>query len=210
MQIQNNLIHQSFLNGIKDLIFLGSSCVYPKFARQPIKEKYLLSSELEKTNEAYAIAKISGVKMCEFYNQQYGTNYKSLMPCNTFGPNDNYDFESSHFIAALIRKIYEAKINNRKEIKIWGNGKTKRELIFVDDIADAIIFFVNKKTKESLINIGTQKDYSIIEYANIIMKLLNVKLKIKKINRSLKWYTEKNFKYKFGEEIRLELKNISC
>ena len=186
LQIQNNLIHQSFLNGIKDLIFLGSSCVYPKFARQPIKEKYLLSSELEKTNEAYAIAKISGVKMCEFYNQQYGTNYKSLMPCNTFGPNDNYDFESSHFIAALIRKIYEAKINNRKEIKIWGNGKTKRELIFVDDIADAIIFFVNKKTKESLINIGTQKDYSIIEYANIIMKLLNVKLKIKKINRSLK------------------------
>tara|TARA_Y100001958_G_C21223347_1_gene548710 strand:- start:1154 stop:2092 length:939 start_codon:yes stop_codon:yes gene_type:complete len=185
LQIQNNLIHQSFLNGIKDLIFLGSSCVYPKFARQPIKEKYLLSSELEKTNEAYAIAKISGVKMCEFYNQQYGTNYKSLMPCNTFGPNDNYDFESSHFIAALIRKIYEAKINNRKEIKIWGNGKTKRELIFVDDIADAIIFFVNKKTKESLINIGTQKDYSIIEYAKIIMKLLNVKLKIKRINKSL-------------------------
>ena len=185
LQIQNNLIHQSFLNGIKNLIFLGSSCVYPKFSKQPIKEKYLLSSELEKTNEAYAIAKISGVKMCEFYNQQYGTNYKSLMPCNTFGPNDNYDFESSHFIAALIRKIYEAKVNYRKEIKIWGNGKTKRELIFVDDIADAIIFFVNKKTKESLINIGTQKDYSIIEYAKIIMKLLDVKLKIKRINKSL-------------------------
>lgn len=185
LQIQNNLIHQSYISKVKNLVFLGSSCIYPKFAKQPIKEKYLLNSELESTNEAYAIAKIAGVKMCEYYNKQYDTNFKSLMPCNTYGPNDNYDLESSHFLPALIRKIYEAKKNNKSHIKIWGNGKTKREVIYVEDLADAVIYFLFKKTKIPLINIGTQKDFTILEYAKLIMKEMNVKFKIQYINKSL-------------------------
>ena len=185
LQIQSNLIHGAYKHNIKNMINLGSSCIYPKFSKQPIKEDYLLSGELEKTNEAYAIAKIAGVKMCEYYNKQYNTNYKSLMPCNTFGLNDNYDLLSSHFISALIRKIYEAKIKKKKSIKLWGNGKTKRELIFVDDLADAIIFFLFKKTKQNLINIGTQVEFTIEEYAKIIMKKLNVNLNIKYIKKSL-------------------------
>ena len=185
LQIQSNLIHGAYKHNIKNMINLGSSCIYPKFSKQPIKEDYLLTGELEKTNEAYAIAKIAGVKMCEYYNKQYDTNYKSLMPCNTFGLNDNYDLLSSHFISALIRKIYEAKIKKKKSIKLWGNGKTKRELIFVDDLADAIIFFLFKKTKQNLINIGTQVEFTIEEYAKIIMKKLNVNLNIKYIKKSL-------------------------
>ena len=185
LQIQSNLIHGAYKHNIKNMINLGSSCIYPKFSKQPIKEDYLLTGELEKTNEAYAIAKIAGVKMCEYYNKQYDTNYKSLMPCNTFGSNDNYDLLSSHFISALIRKIYEAKIKKKKSIKLWGNGKTKRELIFVDDLADAIIFFLFKKTKKNLINIGTQVEFTIEEYAKIIMKKLNVNLNIKYIKKSL-------------------------
>lgn len=185
LQIQNNLIHQSYKSGVKNLIFLGSSCIYPKFAKQPILENSLLTSALEKTNEAYAIAKIAGVKMCEYYNLQYNTNYKSLMPCNTFGPNDNYNLNNSHFLPALIRKVYEAKINKNDYINIWGNGKTKREVIYVDDLAEATIYFLFKKTKCSLINIGTQKEYSIFEYANLIMKELKIDLKIKYINRHL-------------------------
>lgn len=185
LQIQNNLLHISYKYKVKSLIFLGSSCIYPKLCKQPIKEKYLLNSELEKTNEAYAVAKIAGVKMCEYYNEQYSTNFKSLMPCNTFGPNDNYNFSSSHFLPALIRKIYEAKKNNAKSIKLWGNGKTKREVIYVDDLADAVIFFLFKKTKYNLINIGTQKEFSILQYAKIIMKELGVDLKINYINKSL-------------------------
>lgn len=185
LQIQNNIIHAAYENRVKSLIFLGSSCIYPKFSKQPIKEKYLLNSELEKTNEAYAIAKIAGVKMCQYYNQQYQTNFKSLMPCNTYGPNDNYNTETSHFLPALIRKIYEAKISNKKILELWGNGKTKRELIFVDDLADATIFFLFKKTNQNLINIGTQKDFTILKYAKVIMKQLNINLKIKYINKSL-------------------------
>ncbi len=185
LQIQNNIIHAAYENRVKSLIFLGSSCIYPKFSKQPIKEKYLLNSELEKTNEAYAVAKIAGVKMCQYYNQQYQTNFKSLMPCNTYGPNDNYNTETSHFLPALIRKIYEAKINNKKILELWGNGKTKRELIFVDDLADATIFFLFKKTNQDLINIGTQKEFTILKYAKVIMKQLNINLKIKYINKSL-------------------------
>ena len=185
LQIQNNLINSAYNNKVMNLIYLGSSCIYPKFSKQPIKEDYLLSGKLEKTNEAYAIAKIAGVKMCEYYNKQYGTNYKSLMPCNTFGPNDNYNLSSSHFLPALIRKIYEAKTNKENYIEIWGNGKTKRELIYVDDIADAAIFFLFKKTKQNLINIGTQKEYSIEKYAKKIMNIFKIKLKIKYVNKSL-------------------------
>ena len=179
MQIQNNIVQSCYKFNIKDLIFLGSSCIYPKFSKQPIKEEYLLTGELEKTNEAYAIAKISGVKLCEAYNIQFKTNYKCLMPTNSYGPNDNYHELNSHFLPALIRKIYDAKIKNKKYITLWGSGNAKREMIFVDDIADACIFFLGKKTNDFLINIGSRKDMRIIEYAKLIMKKLNCNLKIK-------------------------------
>ncbi len=186
IQIQTNILHSAYKFNVKSLIFLGSSCIYPKNSKQPIKENYLLNSALEKTNEPYAIAKIAGVKMCEYYNKQYNTDFKSLMPTNTFGPNDNYDLNTSHFLPALIRKIYEAKINKKNYVNIWGNGKTKRELIYVDDLADASIYFLFKKTKKNLVNIGTQKDYKIEHYAKKIMKILRVKLKIKYIKKNLK------------------------
>ena len=176
--IQNNLIHSAYLNNIKNLIFLGSSCVYPKNAKQPIKEKYLLSGYLEKTNEPYAVAKIAGIKMCESYNYQYKTNYKCLMPTNTYGPNDNYNLNTSHFLPAFIQKVHDYKYKKIKKILIWGTGNPKRELIYVDDIADACIFFLNKKTKETLINIGSGKDYKIKYYLNFIKKKLNVNGKV--------------------------------
>ena len=169
LSIQSNLIHSAYLTGIKNLIFLGSSCVYPRNCKQPIKESYLLTGELEKTNDAYAIAKIAGIKMCESYNYQYKTNYKCLMPTNTFGPNDNYDSLNSHFFAALIKKSHQLKLNNKNELKLWGNGKAKREVIYVDDIADACIYFMKKKIKETVVNIGTGNDYTIKEYAKKIL-----------------------------------------
>jgi len=176
--IQTNLIHGAYISGVKNLIFLGSSCVYPKMCKQPIKENYLLNGYLEKTNDAYAVAKISGIKMCESYNEQYKTNYKCLMPTNTFGPNDNYDDLNSHFFPALIKKIHKIKNKKNKSLTIWGNGLARREMIYVDDIADACIFFMNKKIKESHLNIGTGKDFTIIQYAK---KILNVILPNKKI-----------------------------
>jgi GDP-L-fucose synthase len=178
LSIQNNVIDASYKCGVKNLIFLGSSCVYPKNFKQPIKESYLLSNYLEKTNEPYAIAKIAGIKLCESYNIQYNVNYKCLMPCNAYGMNDNYDLNSSHFLPALIRKIINALKYDKDYIKIWGKGKALRELIYSDDIADACIFFLKKKTKESLINIGTGIEKSIIEYAKFIMRHLRVNLKI--------------------------------
>lgn len=179
LQIQNNLIHGSYMVGTKNLIFFGSSCIYPRDINKTITEKMLLSGKLEYTNEPYAIAKIAGIKLCESYNIQYKTNYKCLMPCNSYGPNDNYDTKNSHFFAALIKKIYLAKKNNKKLITIWGSGKPKRELIFVNDIADACIFFMNKKIPSTLINIGTGNDKTILEYAKILMLEFKVKLKIK-------------------------------
>ncbi len=179
LMIQNNLIHSAYLNKIKNLIFFGSSCAYPKYSKQPIKEKYLLTGDLEKTNEPYAVAKISGIKMCESYNFQYSLNYKCLMPCNTFGPNDNYDLKTSHFFPAIIRKIHEIKVKNKNKLNIWGNGKARRELIYVDDIAEACIFFMNKKIKETLINIGTGKDFTIKEYIQMIKKTILPDKKIK-------------------------------
>ena len=179
LQIQNNLIHNAYINKINNLIFLGSSCVYPRDCKQPIKEKYLLNGALEKTNEPYAIAKIAGIKLCESYNYQYGTNYLCLMPTNTFGPNDNYNLKTSHFIPALIRKAHELKKNKNKTLYLWGSGKVRREAIYVDDIADACIYFMNKKTKKSLINIGLGKDYTIIEFAKKILKIVGVKARIK-------------------------------
>ena len=177
--IQSNLIHSAYLCGIKNLIFLGSSCAYPRLCRQPIKEQYLLNGHLEKTNDAYAVAKIAGIKMCESYNAQYKTNYKTLMPTNTFGPNDNYDTLNSHFFPALIRKVHEIKTNKKKQLVLWGNGLAKREVIHVDDVADACVYFMNKKIKEPLINIGNGKIYSIKHYAKLILNILIPKNKIK-------------------------------
>ena len=180
LSIQTNLIHSAYLSGIKNLIFLGSSCVYPRDCKQPIKEKYLLNGPLEKTNDAYAIAKIAGIKMCQSYNDQYKTNYKCLMPTNTFGPGDNYHDLNSHFFPALIKKIHYVKKNSKKKLVLWGNGLAKREVIYVDDLADACIYFMNKKVQESVINIGTGKDYSIRDYLKLIIKLIipNKKIKI--------------------------------
>ena len=179
LSIQNNIIHSAFKCKIKNLIFLGSSCVYPRLCRQPIKENYLLNGELEKTNEPYAIAKIAGIKMCESYNYQYRTNYKCLMPTNTFGPNDNYDSLNSHFFPSLIKKIHKIKKENKNKLIVWGDGTPKRELIYVDDVADACVHFMKKKTKEVTINIGTGKDYSIQQYAKILLKIIYPEKKVK-------------------------------
>ena len=199
LEIQNNLIHGSFLAGVKNLIFLGSSCVYPKKIIKPIKEKYLLSNYLEKTNEPYAIAKIAGIKLCESYNYQYNLNYKSLMPSNSYGINDNYNLETSHFLPALLRKITDAIAQRKDYIELWGNGKSLRELIFSDDVADASIFFLKKKTKHSLINIGSNNEFSINEYARIIMNLLGVNLRIK--------YVKKSFNGTFRKKLDISLAN---
>jgi len=185
LAIQNNLIHESYKSGVKNLIFLGSSCVYPKDSKQPIKEKYLLSNYLEQTNEPYAIAKIAGISLCKSYNFQYKVNYKCLMPCNAYGINDDYDLNTSHFFPALIRKIIDAIKQKKDHIKIWGSGNPLREVIFCDDIADACIFFLNKKNSEVLINIGTGIEKSILQYANFIMKHLGVNLKIKFVKKTL-------------------------
>ena len=179
LAIQNNIIFSAYKCKIKDLIFLGSSCVYPRLCKQPIKESYLLNGELEKTNEPYAIAKIAGIKMCESFNYQYKTNYKCLMPTNTFGPNDNYDKMNSHFFPSLIRKVSEIKLRGKKKLIIWGDGTPKRELIYVDDLADACVFFMKKKVKETVLNIGTGKDYSIKQYANLLLKIICPKKKVK-------------------------------
>jgi GDP-L-fucose synthase len=185
LTIQNNLIHGAKINNISNVIFLGSSCIYPKNCKQPIKEEYLLSGKLEKTNEPYAIAKIAGIKMCDSYNFQYKTNYKCLMPTNTFGPGDNYNLESSHFFPALIKKIHDCKIKKKKSLELWGNGKTKRELIFVDDLADAIVYFLDKKMSKNLINIGSGIEKNIDQYAKLVSEIIGVKLKIKYKNKSL-------------------------
>ena len=213
LSIQTNIIHSAYLCGVKNLIFLGSSCVYPRNCKQPIKEKYLLTGELEKTNDAYAIAKIAGIKMCESYNTQYKTNFKCLMPTNTFGPNDNYDLMDSHFLPAIIKKSHEIKIKNKKEIIIWGNGKAKREAIYVDDIADACLHFMNKKVKETVINIGTGKDFTIKDYAKIILKEIipNKKILIKydksKPNGTPRKVLDISLAKKYGWKAKISLKN---
>ena len=216
--IQTNLIQGSYLYGVKNLIFLGSSCVYPKNCKQPIKEKYLLTGSLEETNDAYAVAKIAGIKMCQSFNEQYGTNYRCIMPTNTFGPNDNYDNLSSHFFPALISKIHELKKNNNNNLLLWGNGKPKREVIHVDDIADACIYFMNKKTKEFLINIGSGKDYSVEYYAKLISKIIIGKNKIKitydrsKPNGTLRKVMDISLAKRYGWIPKMNLKEsiINC
>ncbi len=178
LQIQNNIIHGAYQNKIKNLIFLGSSCIYPARSKQPIKEKYLLSGKLEKTNEPYGIAKIAGIKLCESYNFQYKTSYRCLMPTNLYGDNDNYEENSSHFVAALIKKVSKIRNQKKKVLQLWGSGEVRREIMHVDDLANACVYFMNKKTKETLINIGVGKDYTINQYAMILLKILNIKAKI--------------------------------
>ncbi len=212
IQIQTNLIHGAYKCGIKELIFLGSSCVYPKNCKQPIKEDNLLSGKLEETNDAYAIAKIAGIKMCQSYNEQYNTNYKCLMPTNTFGPNDNYDENNSHFFPALIKKIHQLKINDKKIITLWGDGKPKREVIHVDDLADACVFFMKKKTKEFLINIGTGRDFTIKYYLELIAKVIlgNNKVIIKydktKPNGVLRKVMDVSLAKRYGWKSKINLK----
>lgn len=181
LQIQSNVIHSSYLSKVKKLVFLGSSCIYPKNAVQPIKESELLSGKLEKTNEAYALAKISGLKMCEYYNKQYGTDFRSLMPTNLYGQNDNFNLENSHVLPALIRKFDDAKVNRRSEVEIWGSGKPKREFLHVDDLARAILFLLEcdqDTLKYALdegighINVGTGKDLEISKLAKLVADIV--------------------------------------
>ena len=168
LMIQNNIIHQAYQTGVKKLLFLGSSCIYPKMADQPIKEEYLLTGKLEPTNEPYAIAKIAGIKMCEAYRDQYGCNFISAMPTNLYGPEDNYDLQNSHVLPALIRKFYEAKLNNSPSVPIWGDGSPKREFLHVDDMAAACVHLMHTYNNKELVNVGTGEDVSIKELAEMI------------------------------------------
>ncbi|HSA06039.1 MAG TPA: GDP-L-fucose synthase [Candidatus Gastranaerophilales bacterium] len=175
LQIQNNIVHFSHISGVKKLLFLGSSCIYPKFAFQPMKEEYLLAGELEETNEPYAIAKIAGIKMCQAYNNQYGANFISVMPTNLYGINDNFDLNNSHVLPALIRKFYEAKKTGSNTVTVWGTGQPKREFLFVDDLTDACVFLMNNYNGSEIVNIGTGEDISIRELAELIKQEVNYK-----------------------------------
>jgi GDP-L-fucose synthase len=179
LQIQNNIIHAAYCNHVKKLLFLGSSCIYPKLAPQPLKEEYLLTGELEPTNEPYAIAKIAGLKMCDAYRDQYGCNFISVMPCNLYGINDNYHPTNSHVLPALIRRFHEAKINKTKAVVIWGSGLPEREFMFADDLADACIFLMENYDEKGFINIGTGKDISIKDLTLLIKSIVGYEGEIK-------------------------------
>jgi GDP-L-fucose synthase len=168
IQIQNNVIHNAYIQGVKKLMFLGSSCIYPKLAPQPLREDYLLTGILEPTNEPYAIAKIAGIKMCEAYKDQYGCNFISVMPTNLYGPNDNYDLQNSHVLPAMIRKFHEAKKNNQPHVELWGSGTPMREFLHADDLADACVYLMQNYNEASLVNIGTGIDVTIKELAETI------------------------------------------
>lgn len=172
LMIQTNIIHAAWLAGVQQLLFLGSSCIYPKNCPQPIKEEYLLTGPLEPTNEPYAIAKIAGIKLCENYNRQYGTHYLSVMPTNLYGSHDNYDLNTSHVLPALIRKAHEAKLRGDNQLVVWGSGTPMREFLYVDDMADACVFLMEHDNAEELINIGTGKDLSIRELAETVMEVV--------------------------------------
>lgn len=171
LAVQNNVIHEAYKNGVEKLLFLGSSCIYPKQAKQPIKEEYFMTGALEPTNAPYAMAKIAGIEMCKAYNQQYGCKFISVMPTNLYGPGDNYDLENAHVLPALIRKFHEAKINNVPTVSVWGTGKSRREFLHVDDAAAACIFLMENYEDASIINIGCGVDYSIKEMAETIKEI---------------------------------------
>lgn len=182
LMIEANVVHASHKFGVKKLLFLGSSCIYPKLAPQPLKEEYLLTGPLEETNEAYAIAKIAGIRLCKHYNQQYGTNFISVMPTNLYGPNDNFNLETSHVMPALIRKFHEAKVNNESEVIVWGTGSPKREFMHVDDMADACVYLMENFNTDDIgefVNIGVGKDITIGELAEIIKEIVGFNGKIK-------------------------------
>jgi GDP-L-fucose synthase len=165
LMIQNNVIHSCYMNGVKKLLFLGSSCIYPKFAPQPMKEEHLLTGELEPTNEPYAVAKIAGIKMCQAYNHQYGTDYISVMPTNLYGPKDNFDLETSHVLPAMIRKFHEAKMAGRTSVEIWGTGTPRREFLYIEDLADACVHLMESYDDSGIINVGMGEDISIRDLA---------------------------------------------
>ena len=175
LQIQNNVIHNSYLNKIKKLLFLGSSCIYPRNCPQPIKEEYLLTGELEPTNESYAISKIAGIKMCQSYNKQYGTNYISVMPTNLYGINDNFHPENSHVIPGLINRIHNAKIKNESSVTVWGTGKPKREFLYSKDLANACLYLLENHSENQIINIGTGEDLTIKELSETICSVIGYK-----------------------------------
>jgi GDP-L-fucose synthase len=182
LMIESNIIHASYKYGVKKLLFLGSSCIYPKLAPQPLKEEYLLTGPLEETNEAYAIAKIAGIRLCKHYNQQYGTNFISVMPTNLYGPNDNFDLETSHVMPALIRKFHEAKVNNAPEVVVWGTGKPLREFMHVDDMADACVYLMENYDYSDIgefVNIGVGEDVTISELVELIKEVVGFEGKIK-------------------------------
>ena len=225
LQIQTNLISSSYNSKVKKLILFGSSCIYPKHYNKPIKENQIMTGVLEETNESYAIAKIAGIKMIEAFNKQYNTDYLCLMPCNLFGPNDNYDTQNSHFLPALVKKIYLAskKKGKNKIVKLWGTGKPLREVLHVDEVANACEFFLRKKIKKSLVNIGSPIEMSIKNYANFIKKKIDPKISIKFNNdkkldgvmrkkldlnlaNSYKWKSKMNFS-KALDEIIADFKN---
>ena len=179
LMIQNNVIHSSYENDVTKLMFLGSSCIYPKLAPQPLKEDYLLTGELEVTNEPYAIAKIAGIKLCDAYRAQYGCNYISVMPTNLYGPNDNYDLNNSHVLPALIRKVLTAKTNAEPSVTIWGTGTPKREFLYVDDLADACFYLMETYNEAGLVNVGVGEDVSIMELAQLVAKTVGFEGEIK-------------------------------
>lgn len=182
LMIEANVIHASYKYCVKKLLFLGSSCIYPRMAPQPLKEEYLLTGPLEETNEAYAIAKIAGIRICKHYNQQYGTNFISVMPTNLYGTNDNFDLETSHVMPALIRKFHEAKVNNEPEVIVWGTGKPLREFLYVDDMADACVYLMENLSTDDIgefVNIGVGKDITIGELAELIKEIIGFEGKIK-------------------------------
>lgn len=181
LMIEANVIHAAYTHGVKKLLFLGSSCIYPGLAPQPLKEEYLLTGELEVTNEAYAVAKIAGIRMCKHYNQQFGTNFISVMPTNLYGPNDNYDLETSHVMAALIRKFHEAKRNNASQVVVWGTGTPRREFLYVDDMADACVYLMGNYDAPDIgefVNIGVGEDVTIRELAELIKDIVGYSGKI--------------------------------
>ncbi|HZK65322.1 MAG TPA: GDP-L-fucose synthase [Puia sp.] len=171
LMIQNNVIHSSWKSGVKKLMFLGSSCIYPKLAPQPLKEEYLLTGALEHTNEPYAIAKIAGIKLCDAFRAQYGCNFISVMPTNLYGPNDHYDLKNAHVLPALIRKFHEAKIRKEPLVTIWGSGEPKREFLYVEDLADACLFLMQHYDEPGLVNVGIGKDLTIMELAELIQRI---------------------------------------